>query len=170
MKKSIIILIAILSIFIVGCSDSSDNFSVNAKTEIKETIDLVLTYESGYDEIIKKHVSEKNFYICNYVEFYSNYIGEVTIRDYQSEIISIEEDQGRYVVCMILNIKATSIDEHTHDDGSAHEGGSDEVIGEEIPVEVILKERNGELYIEGFTEYENLEKAKELNEGFNKNL
>ena len=32
--------------------------------------------------------------------------------------------------------------------------------------EVVVKEKDGEFYIEGFTEYEDLEKAKELNDGF----
>lgn len=168
MKKNIlkVMLIIIISMVITGCQSTSKDLQGKEKDNIKDTIDLVLSYEKGYDDIMKKHISEKNFYVCNYAEFYSRYIGEVNIKNYESEIVSIREDQGRYVVCMTLNVTAVSLEVHEHDDGSVHEEGSDEAIGEDVPVEVILKERNGELYIEGFTEYENLEKAKELNEGF----
>ncbi|MCF0149263.1 MAG: hypothetical protein HUJ77_12805 [Clostridium sp.] len=168
MKKNILkfMLIMIISIVIIGCQNTSKDFDGKEKENIKDTIDLVLSYEKGYDDTMKKHISEKNFYVCNYAEFYSRYIGEVDIKDYDSEIVSIKEEQDRYVVCMTINITAVAVEVHQNDDGSVHEEGSDEAIGEDIPVEVILKERNGELYIEGFTEYENLEKAKELNEGF----
>lgn len=167
MKKSLLIsmLVIIISVFITGCQSTKDLKS-KEEDKIKETIDLVLSYENGYDDTMKKHISEKNFYVCNYAEFYSKYIGSVDIKDYESEIISLREDQDRYVVCMKLNLRAVSLEVHEHDDGSTHEEGSDEAIGEDVPVEVILKERSGELYIEGFTEYEDLEKAKELNEGF----
>ena len=168
MKKIIIttILILILSISIVSCSTDTGELTNSEKTKIKDTIDLVLSYENGYDDTMKKHISEKNFYVCNYPEFYTTYIGEVDLQEYKSDIVSIREDQERYIVCMTLDMKAVSLEAHTHDDGSIHSEGSDEAVGEDIPIEVILKERNGELYIEGFTEYENIEKAKELNEGF----
>lgn len=168
MKKSLLIsmLVIIISVFITGCQSTSKDLKSKEEDKIKDTIDLVLSYEKGYDDTMKKHISEKNFYVCNYAEFYSKYIGSVDIKDYESEIISLREDQDRYIVCMKLNLKAVSLELHEHNDGSTHEEGSDEVIGEDVPVEVILKERSGELYIEGFTEYENIEKAKELNEGF----
>lgn len=163
MKKSIltITLIIILQIFMIGCSNSSsENMTDSEETKVKETIDLVLSYENGYDDTMKKHISEKNFYVCNYVEFYSLYIGELELRKYASEIVSLREEQDRYIVCMLLNIEAKSLETH----GDEEEG--DEAIGENVPIEVILKERNGELYIESFKEYEDLEKAKELNDGF----
>lgn len=162
MKKSIITIIMILalSIFVVGCSNNSDDLSNSEKTKIKDTIDLVLSYKNGYDDTMKKHINEKNFYVCNYEEFYSIYIGDVELEEYESKIISMKKEQERYIVCMTIDMKAKALE--THGD----EEGSDEAIGEDVPVEVILKERSGELYIEGFTEYENIEKAKELNEGF----
>lgn len=162
MKKSIITFIAILilNIFMMGCSSASGNLSKSEETRVKDTVDLVLSYKNGYDDNMKKHISEKNFYVCNYVEFYSIYIGSLNLKKYESNIISIRNDNGRYVVCMNINIEAKALE--THGD----EELSDEVIGEDVPIEVILKERNGELYIEGFTEYESLGKAKELNEGF----
>lgn len=163
MKKSILIitLIIILQIFMVGCSNtSSDDMTGSEETKVKETIDLVLSYENGYDDTMKKHISEKNFYVCNYVEFYSLYIGELDLKKYESEIVSLKKNQERYIVCMLLNIEAKSLETH----GDEEEG--DEAIGENVPIEVILKERSGELYIESFKEYEDLEKAKELNDGF----
>lgn len=163
MKKSIltITLIIILQIFMVGCSNtSSDDMTGSEETKVKETIDLVLSYENGYDDTMKKHISEKNFYVCNYVEFYSLYIGELDLKKYESEIVSFKKNQERYIVCMLLNIEAKSLETH----GDEEEG--DEAIGENVPIEVILKERSGELYIESFKEYEDLEKAKELNDGF----
>ncbi len=168
MKKNLLLsmVIIIISLVITGCGVTTKDLKSKDENKIKDTIDLVLSYEKGYDDTMKKHISEKNFYVCNYPEFYSKYIGEVDIKDYGSEIISLREDQGRYIVCMTLNLRAVSLEVHEHDDGSIHEEGSDEAIGEDVPIEVILRERNGELYIEGFTEYENLEKAKELNEGF----
>ena len=109
---------------------------------------------------MKKHISEENFYVCNYVEFYSLYIGELDLKKYESEIVSFKKNQERYIVCMLLNIEAKSLETH----GDEEEG--DEAIGENVPIEVILKERSGELYIESFKEYEDIEKAKELNDGF----
>ena len=67
---------------------------------------------------------------------------------------------------MSIDMEGKALETHYDEDDEEHEGHSDEVIGEDFPVEVILNERNGELYIEKFTEYESLEKAKELNEGF----
>ena len=166
MKKryfSFIILVVIQIIVLVGCSNS-DSISSGKEKDIKEAIDLVLSYENGYDETMKKHISEKNFYVCNYKEYYSLYIGDATIEEYESEVVNTSKDGEKYKVYMLLNIKARGLEVHKNEDGS--EEGSDEAIGEDIPLEVIVKEKDGEFYIEGLTEYENLEKAKELNEGF----
>lgn len=163
-KKSVFLIIALVIIIVlVGCSNST---SITSKTEkeIKETIDLVLSYENGYDENMRKHISEKNFYVCNYKEYYSLYIGDSTIEEYESKVVNTFKDDGKYKVYMLLNIKARALEVHKNEDGS--EGGSDEAIGEDIPLEIIVKEKDGEFYIEGLTEYENLQKAKELNEGF----
>lgn len=162
MKKSIVtvIVILILNIFMIGCSSATGDLTKSEKTKVKDTVDLVLSYKNGYDDIMKKHISEKNFYVCNYVEFYSIYIGDLDLKKYESNIISTRNDDGRYIVCMSINMEAKALETH------GEEKLSDEVVGEDVPVEVILKERNGDLYIEGFTEYESLDKAKELNEGF----
>lgn len=159
MKKRVLIsvILVFITIFMFGCSRS---VSKGQEKDIKETIDLVLSYKSGYDDTMKKHISEKNFYLCNYVEFYSLYLGELDLNKYESKIISIKNENEKYKVCMTINMKAKALE--THGD----EQLSDEAIGEDVPVEVVVKKNDGEFYIEGFTEYEDLEKAKELNDGF----
>ena len=137
-----------------------ESLSSDLEKSIKEDIDLVLSYSNGYDDTMKKHISEKNFYVCNYVEFYSLYIGDLNLNKYESEIVSIKEESGKYRVCMLLNIEAVAKENH-----EGH--GRDEAVGENIPIEVIVKEKDNEFYIESFVEYEDLQKAKELNEGFN---
>ena len=116
MKKIIIttMLILILGISIVSCSSASGELTNNEKAKIKDTIDLVLSYEKGYDETMKKHISEKNFYVCNYQEFYTTYIGEVDLQEYKSDIVSIRENQERYIVCMKLEVVVLRSDSMTY--------------------------------------------------------
>ena len=162
MKKKVWFISQLILIFVilVGCGNVGN--TNQKEKELKETIDLVLSYNNGYDETMKKHISEKNFYVCNYKEFYGLYIGEVTIEKYESKIKNFEEKDGQYIVRLVLNIEAKAKEVHEED---GHEG-NDTATGEDIPVEVILKEKEGGYYITSFTEYENLEKAAELNEGF----
>lgn len=159
MKKKILIITLLLfaQILMFGCSKG---VSRQDEKKIKETIDLVLSYKDGYDDTMKKHISEENFYICNYVEFYSLYIGELNLEKYESNIVSIREENGKYKVYMTLDMVAKALEKH------GDEQASDEAVGEDVPVEVVVKEKDGEFYIEGFTEYEDLEKDKELNDGF----
>lgn len=162
MRKRLRFISQILLIFLllVGCTKGG--ITNKKEAELKEIIDLVLSYNNGYDETMKKHISEKNFYICNYKEFYALYVGEVIIEKYESKIKGLEEKDGQYIVQLVLNIEAKAKEVHEED---GHEG-SDTLTGEDIPVEVILKEKDGEYYITSLTEYENLEKAAELNDRF----
>lgn len=158
MKKRILVITLLLAqILMFGCSK---DVSRENEKKIKETIDLVLSYKDGYDDTMKKHISEDNFYICNYVEFYSLYIGDLNLEKYKSNIVNIKNENGKYKVYMTLDMVAKALE--THGDEEA----SDEAVGEDVPIEVVVKENDGEFYIEGFTEYEDLEKAKELNDGF----
>lgn len=164
MKKNILrYLIIIFTItLLVSCSSNKSELSKTEKEKIKETIDLVLSYDKGYDEKVSKHISEKNFYICNYVEFYSLYIGELELKEYNSEMLNISKDKdGLYKAALVLNMRAEALEVH-----EGEEEGSDEAIGENVPVEVILSLEKENYYIKSFTEYENLEKAKELSEMF----
>jgi hypothetical protein len=162
MKKVIfkVGLIILSMLLFISCSRNNNGISKNEEKEIKETIDLVLSYDKGYDETVNKYISEENFYICNYVEFYSLYIGKLQLEEYESEIVSIANDNDLIEVCLVLNMRAKSSD--VHDD----EENSDEAIGKDVPVEVLLTIEDENYYIRSFTEYENLEKAKELNKGF----
>lgn len=163
MKKNILkLLILIFTIALLfSCTANKAETGKSEEEKIKETIDLVLSYDKGYDEKVSKHISEKNFYVCNYVEFYSLYIGELKMEEYQSEIVSItKDDDDLYKVALILNMRAEALEVHEGEEGS------DEAVGESVPVEVILSLEEGNYYIKSFTEYENLEKAKELSEGF----
>lgn len=158
MKKRILVITLLLAqILMFGCAK---DVSRENEKKIKETIDLVLSYKDGYDDTMKKHISEDNFYICNYVEFYSLYIGDLNLEKYKSNIVNIKNENGKYKVYMTLDMVAKALE--THGDEEA----SDEAVGEDVPIEVVVKENDGEFYIEGFTEYEDLEKAKELNDGF----
>ncbi|MBU5454070.1 hypothetical protein [Caproiciproducens sp. MSJ-32] len=164
MKKSILKLLMIIftMILFISCSNSKSEISKAEKEKIKETIDLVLSYDKGYDEKVSKHISGKNFYICNYVEFYSLYIGELELKEYNSEMLNISKDKdGLYKAALVLNMRAEALEVH-----EGEEEGSDEAIGENVPVEVILSLEKENYYIKSFTEYENLEKAKELSEMF----
>lgn len=165
MKKSIIILILIISIFAVGCSRDENDFIRSNKNKMKDTIDLVLSYENGYDDTMKKHISETNFYGSNFLEFYNMYIGGIELTNYKSKVLSIREEDGKYLASTVINIRAISLESHTHGDGTVHEGGH-EVTSGDVAVEIALVEKDSEFYIEGFVGYESLEKAKEQNEGF----
>ncbi|MDV4152344.1 hypothetical protein R0131_16075 [Clostridium sp. AL.422] len=165
MRKGIFILFLIISIFAVSCSSEESDFIRSNKNKIKDTIDLVLSYENGYDDTMKKHINEENFYGSNFFELYTMYIGEVEFKDYKSKIISLREEGDKYLASTIIDIKALTPATHTHDDGSVHEQVH-EIAAEDIPVEITLVEKEGEFFIEGFLGYENLDKAKELNEGF----
>lgn len=164
MKKIVIVLILILSIFTVSCTSVSDNFNGD-KDEIKDTIDLVLSYKNGYDDVMKKHIEENNFIGLNFTEFYKLYIGEVDLKDYKSKIKHIKQEGDKYIAAVIVDIRALSVGSHTHDDGTVHEGGH-EVNGEDIPMQITLVEKDGSLFIEEAVGYENLQKAKEINEDF----
>jgi len=170
--KNIIIILTLLTLISCSKANTNNGLSNTEIKEIKETIDLVLSYENGYDDEMKKYITEDNFYIVNYVEFYSLYLGELTMKEYNSEIINIEKnDENNLIkVYMKLDMLVESKEVHHHEEGEENydhdEELRDEAVGEKVPVEVIVKLENGVYVIKGFTEYENLEKAKELNEGF----
>lgn len=180
MKKKIRNIVLILFSFIlVSCSRYGDKNEINI-SEIKDIIDYVLSYDNGYDDNMKKYISEENFYVANYVEFYSLYLGELEIKEYESEIINFEKDDDFTTVYMTIDMIAASKEVHLEENETENHNEEetisedhletevrDEAVGEDIPVKVIVKSENGTYVIKSFTEYENLETAKELNEGFN---
>lgn len=183
MKKFLKNIILILTLFtLVSCTGKGNVNKVNIN-EIKEKIDYVLSYENGYDDNMKKYITEDNFYIANYVEFYSVYLGEMIMKEYKSEIINFEESGDDLIkVYMKIDMIAASKEIHLHEEKDDHnnevnendesehsneEELRDEAIGEDVPVEIIVKFENGNYVIKSFTEYESLDIAKELNKGFN---
>lgn len=180
MKKKIRNIIFILFSFIlVSCSKEGSKNEININ-EIKDVIDYVLSYDNGYDDNMKKHISEENFYVANYAEFYSLYLGELEVKEYKSEIINFEEDDDFTTVYMTIDMIAASKEVHLeenetedyNEESNVSEDNSetelrDEAVGTDIPVEVMVKFENGTYVIKSFKEYENLEIAKELNDGFN---
>lgn len=169
-KRSLIyVFLIIISMFLYGCK-ADNTLTDTKKNEIKKTIDLVLSYKNGYDDTMKKYITENNFHIANYVYVYSSYIGQVDLQKYESSIKSIKEEDGKYKVCMILNLSGVSLEEpHNEDnshDGHDHDDEKTEITGEDVPVEVVVKKIDNNYFIQGFTEYESLEKAAMLNKGF----
>lgn len=158
MKKRIFIILSLcVLIFLVGCNSK---VAKEEELKIKEVIDLVLSYPPNYDENVSKYITEKNFDVCNYSKFYSLYIGDNKIEEYESVVRNIEVDNEKYIVSMVLNMKAKALEVH----GEGND--SEEAIGEEVPVDIVLKKKDDSYYIESFTEYESLEKASEYNKSF----
>lgn len=166
MKKILKSMILIFTLVILVSCTTDMKISGDNINEIKEVIDYVLSYENGYDDNMKKYISEDNFYIVNYVDFYSIYLGPLIMEEYKSEIINFEEVKDLIKIYMTIDMVAVSKETHLDEDNGNEEKLSDEAIGEDVPVEVIVKNENGNYVIKGFTEYESLDAAKELNEGF----
>ena len=63
MKKNILkLLILIFTIALLfSCTANKAETGKSEEEKIKETIDLVLSYDKGYDEKVSKHISEKTF-------------------------------------------------------------------------------------------------------------
>lgn len=173
------IILILFSFILVSCSKKGNENEINID-EVKDVIDYVLSYDNGYDDNMKKHISEENFYVANYVEFYSLYLGELELKEYKSEIINFEKDDDFTTVYMTIDMIAASKEIHleenetedSNEEVNVSEDDSekelrDEAVGEDVPVEVMVKFENGTYVIKSFKEYENLETAKELNEGFN---
>ncbi|AYE33168.1 hypothetical protein [Clostridium septicum] len=160
MKRMVIKTVGVLmiiSLLFTGCTSIVSN-SENKK--IKETIDLVLSYDKGYDDTVSKYISKVNFNIVNYVSFYSTYLGDASLEKYESTIRSIKKENEKYRVCMVLNMVAKAKEVH------GHEEERDEAEGENVPVEIVLTKNSNKYYIESFKEYESLDKAIENNKDF----
>lgn len=154
MKKWLSGIVIIVIIVFVGCNSTLSN---KDEIEIKRVIDYVLSYESGYDENINKYVSEETFYDSNYIVFYSYFLGNVHLKEYESDIKSINKDGDKYLAYMVINLKAVGelLEEESNEE-DIHEPEAD---GKDVPVEVTLIKKNGEFYIEKTKEYNSLEEA-----------
>lgn len=144
---------------------SSNDISNSDIKEMKEVIDKVLSYDRGYDEEVSDYIKEDVFNKSNYVIFYNYYIEDVILNKYESEVLGASKDDGKYNVCLVINMEAQSTVLET--DGL--EQGYDTAEGVNVPVEVVLRKNNREFYIESIKEYDSLEIAKKENKNFLKN-
>lgn len=144
---------------------SSNDISKSDIKKIKEIVDKVLSYDRGYDEEVSDYIKEEVFNKSNYVIFYNYYIEDVILNKYESEVLGASKDDGKYNVCLVINMEAQSTVLET--DGL--EQGYDTAEGVNVPVEVVLRKNNREFYIESIKEYDSLEIAKKENKNFLKN-
>lgn len=144
---------------------SSNDISNSDIKEMKEIVDKVLSYDMGYDEEVSDYIKEDVFNKSNYVIFYNYYIEDVILNKYESEVLGASKDDGKYNVCLVINMEAQSTVLET--DGL--EQGYDTAEGVNVPVEVVLRKNNREFYIESIKEYDSLEIAKKENKNFLKN-
>lgn len=144
---------------------SSNDISNSDIKEMKEIVDKVLSYDRGYDEEVSDYIKEEVFNKSNYVIFYNYYIEDVILNKYESEVLGASKDDGKYNVCLVINMEAQSTVLET--DGL--EQGYDTAEGVNVPVEVVLRKNNREFYIESIKEYGSLEIAKKENKNFLKN-
>lgn len=144
---------------------SSNDISNSDIKEMKEIVDKVLSYDRGYDEEVSDYIKEDVFNKSNYVIFYNYYIEDVILNKYESEVLGASKDDGKYNVCLVINMEAQSTVLET--DGL--EQGYDTAEGINVPVEVVLRKNNREFYIESIKEYDSLEIAKKENKNFLKN-
>ena len=144
---------------------SSNDISKSDIKKIKDIVDKVLSYDRGYDEEVSDYIKEEVFNKSNYVIFYNYYIEDVILNKYESEVLGASKDDGKYNVCLVINMEAQSTVLET--DGL--EQGYDTAEGVNVPVEVVLRKNNREFYIESIKEYDSLEIAKKENKNFLKN-
>ncbi|WP_195466999.1 hypothetical protein [Clostridium sp. D43t1_170807_H7] len=163
MKKIIAFILILLNIGMVMCS--SNDISKSDIKKIKEIVDKVLSYDRGYDEEVSDYIKEEVFNKSKYVIFYNYYIEDVILNKYESEVLGASKDDGKYNVCLVINMEAQSTVLET--DGL--EQGYDTAEGINVPVEVVLRKNNREFYIESIKEYDSLEIAKKENKNFLKN-
>ena len=144
---------------------SSNDISKSDIKKIKEIVDKVLSYDMGYDEEVSDYIKEEVFNKSKYVIYYNYYIEDVILNKYESEVLGASKDDGKYNVCLVINMEAQSTVLET--DGL--EQGYDTAEGVNVPVEVVLRKNNREFYIESIKEYDSLEIAKKENKNFLKN-
>ena len=163
MKKILAFLLVLLNIGMVMCS--GNNISQKDIEEMKDVVDKVLSYDGGYDNQVSEYIDSNTFNESNYVIFYSYYIGSVVLNKYESEVIGASKDDGKYNLCLLINMEAQA----TTLESDGVEEGYDTAEGNDVPVEVVLKKSKGKFYIGSVKEYDSLEIAQNENKNFIKN-
>lgn len=157
-----VIVMVMFNLTMVMCSS---NISQKDIEKMKEVVDKVLSYDGGYDDEVSDYIDSQTFNESNYVVFYSYYIGNVVLNKYESEIMGVTKEDGKYNLCLLIDMEAQA----TTLESDGVEQGYDTAEGNDVPVEVVLTKKEGEFYIESVKEYDSLEIAQNENKNFIKN-
>ena len=159
----ILIVMVMFNLTMIMCSSS--NISQNDIDEMKEVVDKVLSYDGDYDEEVSDYIDSQTFNESNYVVFYSYYIGSVVLNKYESEVMGVTKENGKYNLCLLIDMEAQA----TTLESDGVEEGYDTEEGNDVPVEVVLTKNEGKFYIESVKEYDSLKIAQNENKNFIKN-
>ena len=157
------IVMVMFNLTMIMCSSS--NISQNDIDEMKEVVDKVLSYDGDYDEEVSDYIDSQTFNESNYVVFYSYYIGSVVLNKYESEVMGVTKENGKYNLCLLIDMEAQA----TTLESDGVEEGYDTAEGNDVPVEVVLTKNEGKFYIESVKEYDSLKIAQNENKNFIKN-
>ena len=158
-----VIVMVMFNLIMVMCS--SNNISENDISEMKDIVDKVLSYDGDYDDEVSKYIDSQTFNESNYVVFYSYYIGSVVLNKYESEVMGVTKENGKYNLCLLIDMEAQA----TTLESDGVEEGYDTAEGNDVPVEVVLTKNEGKFYIESVKEYDSLKIAQNENKNFIKN-
>lgn len=158
-----VIVMVMFNLTMVMCS--SNNISENDINEMKDIVDKVLSYDGDYDDDVSEYIDSQTFNESNYVVFYSYYIGPVVLNKYESEVMGITKEDGKYNLCLLIDMEAQA----TTLESDGLEQGYDTAEGNDVPVEVVLTKKKGKFYIESVKEYDSLKIAQNENKNFIKN-
>lgn len=158
-----VIVMIMFNLTMVMCS--SNNISENDIKEMKDIVDKVLSYDGDYDDEVSDYIDSQTFNESNYVIFYNYYIGSVVLNKYESEVMGVTKENGKYNLCLLIDMEAQA--KTLESDGV--EEGYDTAEGNDVPVEVVLTKNKGEFYIESVKEYDSLKIAQNENKNFIKN-
>ena len=158
-----VIVMIMFNLTMVMCS--SNNISENDIKEMKDIVDKVLSYDGDYDDEVSDYIDSQTFNESNYVVFYSYYIGSVVLNKYESEVMGVTKENGKYNLCLLIDMEAQA----TTLESDGVEEGYDTAEGNDVPVEVVLSKNEGEFYIESVKEYDSLKIAQNENKNFIKN-
>ena len=157
-----VIVMVMFNLTMVMCSSSISQKDIE---EMKEIVDKVLSYDGDYDDEVSEYIDSQTFNESNYVVFYSYYIGDIVLNKYESEVIGVTKEDGKYNLCLLIDMEAQA----TTLESDGVEQGYDTAEGNDVPVEVVLTKKEGKFYIESVKEYDSLKIAQNENKNFIKN-
>ncbi|WP_370772669.1 hypothetical protein [Clostridium sp.] len=162
-SNTILVVMIMFNLTMVMCT--RDNISQKDINEMKDIVDKVLSYDGDYNDEVSDYIDNQTFNESNYVIFYSYYIGNIVLNKYESELMGVTKEDGKYNLCLLINMKAQA----TTLESDGVEEGYDTAEGIDVPVEVILIKKKGKFYIESIKEYNSLKIAQNENENFIRN-